>query len=231
MWPISDSQKSKIVPVVTLIIIVVNVAIYAYQLFIGDITEILRQFALIPSEIANDSSAWYTLFSSMFLHASLIHLFSNMWYLWVFGDNVEAKMGSARFLIFYLAAGIFAAGVQLLLVWNSEVAIVGASGAISGVLGYYAVAFPGSRIKSFIVAYPRVGIYHIRAPYLLVVWFAIQFISTILSFSGDDGGVAWGAHVGGFLFGAVIAWLGIMMSGEKRVVGIEKGGRGVKTVA
>ncbi|WKZ31436.1 MAG: rhomboid family intramembrane serine protease [Candidatus Dojkabacteria bacterium] len=213
MWPISDSQKSKIFPVVTVVLILINVLFFVFQYLQSDLELFLQSYALIPTELIANGE-WLTLVTSMFIHGGALHLFSNMWYLWVFGDNVEAKMGSGKYLLFYLVAGLVAALVQLGISWDTNVAIIGASGAISGVLGYYAVAFPQSKIKSFIIAYPRVGIYDISAKYLLAFWFALQFLNSLLSYSNGEGGVAWGAHVGGFLFGAGIAWLGKAMGGQ-----------------
>lgn len=211
MWPISDSKKTDIFPYITLLIVFVNIAVFFLQLLSPDQELIIERYALIPSKLIIDPSYYYTLLTSAFLHGSFIHLFSNVWYLWIFGDNLEAKLGRIRFILFYLSAAVFASSVQAILMWGDFIAVMGASGAISGVLGYYSVAFPQSKIRSFLIAYPRVGIYEIRAKYLLTFWFVLQFISSVIASEYENTQIAWGAHIAGFMFGIGVYYTGRML--------------------
>jgi membrane associated rhomboid family serine protease len=148
------------------------------------------------------------LFTCMFLHGGFLHILGNMWFLWIFGGNVEDRLGSVPYLFFYLVAGIGSGISQTLFSWGSHIPSIGASGAISGVLGAYVVFFPGSRILTLV---PLLIIWFTcRLPAVLFIglWFAVQFLSGISSLGSQSmGGVAWWAHVGGFLFGVVVALL------------------------
>ncbi len=209
MIPIRDENPPQRVPVVTRTLIVLNVAAFLYQIGLGPkVAAFMLGWGVVPERLTDAfqgltpvPSAMLTLFTSMFLHGGWIHLVGNMWYLWIFGDNVEDEMGSLRFLGFYLAAGVVSALMHVMFNPGSPVPAVGASGAIAGVLGAYAYAFPRARVVTLV---PIIFFFQIVAlPALLVLglWFVFQFFSATLFAGGGGGGVAWWAHIGGFLFG------------------------------
>lgn len=226
MFPISDSDLvTRSRPIVNLAIIVMCAAVFVYELIIGtsNRTIFFYQFGLIPAELARGvnfdslvSSAgtfginspipnWGTMFTSMFIHADWMHFGSNMLYLWVFGDNIEDRFGHFRYLLFYLAAGIAAIGLQIVSNTGSEVPTVGASGAIAGVLGAYLLLFPYSRVRTAIIFF-FISFIRIPALYLLGFWFLLQFVSGIgsLGVASQGGGVAYWAHIGGFVLGIIV---------------------------
>ncbi len=218
MLPLRDDNPSNRVPVVTYALIAANVAVYLFESAQGPaLRPLLVTWGVVPYRLvaafAGDGS-WTaqltTVFTSLFLHAGWPHLLGNLWYLWVFGDNVEDRMGHVGFLAFYLAAGACAALVHAAAIADSVVPTVGASGAIAGVLGAYAFAFPRAKVHTLI---PLVLIFRVVAlPALLVLglWFAFQFAAGAL-FSSANGGVAWWAHITGFVFG-----FGVMSSLRRR---------------
>jgi membrane associated rhomboid family serine protease len=150
---------------------------------------------------------WWTVITSMFLHGGFLHLLGNMWYLWLFGDNVEDAMGRARFLVFYLLSGVAAALAQVLMGPGSRIPMVGASGAISGVLGGYILLYPHARILTLIPIFFIAQIVEVPALIMLGLWFLIQLMSGLGSLGFEAGGVAWFAHVGGFLAGMGLVWI------------------------
>jgi len=216
MFPLRDENHSQSAPIVTRILIALNVAAFLYELLLGRaLTPFVLTWAMIPARLtlaAHGEEAvalpWLTLLTSMFLHGGWLHLIGNMWYLWIFGDNVEDRLGHVRFLVFYLAAGIVAALLHYAINPTSEAPTVGASGAIAGVLGAYLVAFPRARIITLVPLFPFFQVMALPAVVVLGLWFVIQFFSGALSFGfGSGGGVAWWAHVGGFAFGIVAMWI------------------------
>jgi len=213
MFPLKDTNPSRSAPVVTLLIIFLCVFVFVFELSLGrdGLDDFLHSYAVIPERYLQhwglDQAA--TVFSSMFLHAGWVHLTSNMWYLHVFGDNVEDRMGHFRFLIFYLVCGAAAAVLQVMFAPDSSLPMVGASGAIAGVLGAYLVLFPEARIITFIPIFLIPYFVEIPALFYLGFWFVMQFFTGIFSLGvsqhvGADGGVAWWAHVGGFVTGIVL---------------------------
>ena len=218
MIPLRDDNPSKTVPFITRGLIVANVLVFVYELSLSDTThEFLREWGVVPgrlfASLTGDTSLpveLLTLLTSMFLHGGWLHLIGNMWYLWIFGDNVEDRMGHARFLLFYLAAGVFSAVVHSALIPGSPMPTVGASGAIAGVLGAYAFAFPRARVLTLVPILFFFQIIAIPALILLGIWFAFQFIAGTMSFGGasgaapGSGGVAWWAHIAGFVFGFLV---------------------------
>ena len=168
--------------------------------------EVYRNFGFIPKEFfVSMGGRWdlvpynaLTVFTSMFLHGGFLHLLGNMLYLWIFGGNVEDSMGRKRFVVFYLLAGVVAAAFQFLYDPMSDVPIVGASGAVSGILGAYLVLFPFAKVKTMLFILIFIKFVELPAILLLTVWFILQ---VIFSYYGD--GVAWYAHIGGFVFGLV----------------------------
>jgi membrane associated rhomboid family serine protease len=213
MIPLHDDNPTTIKPVVTIVFIVGCVLVFLWQLSLGpqavqavfalgmipavlfDIKQLSPELAVVP--------AWLTLLTSMFLHGGWMHLIGNMLYLWIFGNNIEDAMGHGRVIVFYLICGVVAAMVHALLQVSSEIPVIGASGAISGVLGAYLLLFPHARV---LVLIPLGFIlYTVRLPavWVLGFWFVLQLINTLMT-STAQGGVAWGAHFGGFVAGALL---------------------------
>lgn len=172
------------------------------------------QYGLIPAEFLSGTDfpptiplpIWVTLFTSMFLHGGLLHVLGNMLYLWIFGDNVEDAMGHARFFIFYLACGVAAAFAQMAVAPHSPVPQIGASGAIAGVLAAYFMLFPYARVLTLIPIFFFIRLIAIPAVFFLGFWFIFQVISGAGAL-GSEGGVAWFAHIGGFIAGGILVFL------------------------
>jgi membrane associated rhomboid family serine protease len=215
MIPVDESAPSRRTSVVVGVLIAVNVVVFLYELVLSGgasaegeaLHEFIARWGLIPREFLREIAApgathqivWLTPFSSMFVHAGLVHLASNLLYLWVFGGEIEDRLGHGRFLVFYLACGLAAGAIQIASDPGSYVAVIGASGAISGLLGAFAVSYPRRRLQ---LRSPRV---FIPAAPLLVVWIVIQVLSGIHAQSAEEGGAAWWAHVGGFAAGIALA--------------------------
>ncbi|MGB3146327.1 MAG: rhomboid family intramembrane serine protease [Paracoccaceae bacterium] len=203
MFPIRDHHPSLRTPVVTYALIGANILVWLYQLSLGEDGQAMRQFmlnyALFPAAIS--AGEGYTgLFSHMFLHAGFMHLAGNMLFLWIFGDNLEDQMGHGGFLLFYLAAGLAAAVAQIVAAPSSAVPMVGASGAIAGVMGGYLLMFPRARIDILLIFIVFFRVFTLPAYTMLGIWFAFQIFGGLGS-SGADGGVAYWAHGGGFVAG------------------------------
>lgn len=218
MIPLKDTNRTRTFPAVTLLLIAVNAAIFVYQLSLGSgpvLTGFFYQFGLVPRALFSFGH-WQEvglllglapLLTSMFLHAGWMHFLGNMLYLWVFGDNVEDWLGSVRFLLFYLVCGVLAALLQIAVHPGSHIPMLGASGAISGVLAAYLVLFPGARVLTFVPI--LFFFYLVRLPALIFLglWFLLQFFNGALSLASGDlsmGGTAWWAHIGGFVAGLVL---------------------------
>lgn len=198
----------------TISFIAVNILAWFYQLSLGDrIEPFFQTYGLVPVDVthawsggAEPFEAIMPLFSSLFLHAGWMHLIGNMLYLWVFGDNVEDKLGSVRFIFFYLLCGVIASLVHVSMDPTSSIPTVGASGAISGVLGAYLVLFPKARVLTLIPIFIFLQVAELPALIVLGLWFVLQFINGMVSVSSGTagmGGVAWWAHIGGFVAGLV----------------------------
>ena len=213
MIPIGDeNSSSRNTPIVTYALIIVNILVFLLELSSGD--AFILKWAFIPSRFtASPVYDSMTLFSSMFMHAGWLHLGGNMLYLWIFGDNVEDSFGHTSFLIFYFISGIAASFTQLAFSLGSDIPNLGASGAIAGVLGAYILMFPGRRITVLL------GRVVTQMPALIVLgfWFILQFFSSIGSIaeSSETGGVAYMAHVGGFIAGLVLA---LILKATKRQI-------------
>ena len=205
MLPTGDDNSSRrITPLVTYILIVLNVIFFIVELNGGD--PFVMQWAFVPTRfLANPVVESPTLFTSMFMHAGLLHIGGNMLYLWIFGDNVEDRFGHVKFLIFYLICGLAATGLQLVFSLDSSIPNLGASGAIAGVLGAYLLLFPKARVS---VLSGR-GVIPVPALLVIGLWFVLQLFSGIGSLfdTTDTGGVAYMAHIGGFVAGLVLALL------------------------
>jgi membrane associated rhomboid family serine protease len=191
-------------PVVTYALIALNALVFFLELNQGE--SFVRHWAVVPRQlVANPSTEIPTIFTSMFMHAGWMHLLGNMLFLWIFGDNVEERLGRARFLIFYLACGIAATLAQVAVSAESRIPNLGASGAIAGVLAGYLVLFPKGRVRVLV----GVGVASLPALLVIGLWIVLQLISGVGSFtqSKQTGGVAYMAHIGGFVAGLALAFL------------------------
>jgi membrane associated rhomboid family serine protease len=204
MIPLSDVIPSRTTPVVTVTLIVLNALVFLYEQALSEprLHDFVAAYALIPAEFSVPA-----LFSSQFLHAGWMHILSNMLYLWIFGDNVEDRLGHLRFIGFYLGAGAAAASLQTLFNPLSAVPMVGASGAIAAVMGAYFVLYPHSRVLTAVFLIVFFDIIEIPAVFFLGLWFLLQLLSGVGSLGVSNaagGGIAFWAHIGGFVVGALI---------------------------
>jgi membrane associated rhomboid family serine protease len=213
--PIRDSNRSRNIPVANTLIISTNVLLFLVQLMQGPrLDRFIYTYGLVPArysvpEIAAYFTLWQQIvafFSFMFLHGGFWHLLGNMWFLYIFGDNVEDHLGPVRYLAFYLLCGWISGLSQLLTNPHSEIPTIGASGAISGVMGAYLVLFPSARVLTLIPIFFIPYFVEIPAFLFLGLWFLLQFISAAGS-GGQAGGIAWWAHIGGFVFGIILVKL------------------------
>lgn len=213
MIPLRDTERSFSKPYVVMAIIAVNVLIFLYELMLppGALDRFIFSWAIVP-----DRLALHTLVTSMFLHGGWLHILGNMWFLWIFGDNVEDILGHKSFLGFYLACGVIAGVVHLLTNFGSPVPTLGASGAIAGVMGAYMAKFPHSRILTLIPIIIFFTTIEIPAPFLLAYWLLLQVVSGTFSVgqSAMSGGTAWFAHIGGFAAGYLL--IRVMKTRERR---------------
>lgn len=211
MIPIRDSIPTRRVPIVNYLLIAANIVVFVLMWLAGSGQEkLVYQFALIPASFTGGLSLGdiSDVFTGMFMHAGLAHLAGNMLYLWIFGDNVEDSMGPILYLAFYLVGGAIASLTHILTNPTSQVPTVGASGAIAAVLGAYLVLFPRSRVATLIPLGIFLRVTMVPAVLVLGFWFVLQLFSGVLSLGGPDvGGVAFWAHVGGFVAGVVMALL------------------------
>jgi membrane associated rhomboid family serine protease len=204
MFPLRDTQPSYSRPYVTIVLIAINIMVFLFEVTLDPWTRnaFVAAYGLVP-----DHFSWFNVLTSMFLHGGWMHVLGNMWFLWIFGDNIEDVLGHGKYLAFYLACGTVAALTQTMLTTDPRVPMVGASGAIAGVMGAYMVKYPHSRILSLVTIIFFFTTIEVPAWLMLVYWFAVQFFSgfgTIASHSSDSG-VAFFAHVGGFIAGAILA--------------------------
>ena len=204
MIPLRDVIPSRTTPFVTMTLIGLNAAAFLYQLSLGDaVASFVFAYGLVPADFS-----WLAVLTSMFLHGGLLHFGGNMLYLWIFVDNVEDRMGHGRFVLFYLLCGTAAALAQAMFDPDSAVPMVGASGAIAGVMGAYFVLYPHSRIVT-LLPFIVIQVIEVPAIFFLGIWFLMQFASGITSVAtatggaGGGGGVAFWAHVAGFVAGLV----------------------------
>ncbi len=213
MIPLRDINPTRTVPLVNVAIIVVNVAAFLYEVSLGQHLELLfSEYAVIPRHVVASLSnfqvdALASLFTSMFLHGGWLHLGGNMLYLWIFGDNVEEKMGHGRYFIFYLLCGLTATAVHIVVDPASTMPTVGASGAISGVLAAYLFMFPKAKVVTLIPIFVFLQVAELPALVVLGMWFVLQFFNGLISLGFETagmGGVAWWAHIGGFAAGAIL---------------------------
>jgi membrane associated rhomboid family serine protease len=210
MIPLYDTARSRRVPIVTWLLIALNVLVFIYEVNLRAtaLEQLVRTWGLVPAQLmSGPQTEWTTIFTSMFLHGGWFHLLSNVWVLFIFGDNVEDRMGGGRYLVFYLLSGVAAGLLQSFLMPGSREPMIGASGAIAGVLGAYLILFPRARVASLVPIFFIFTIIQIPATIFLLFWFVSQLFSGWLALGGTAGsGVAWWAHVGGFIFGILAAY-------------------------
>lgn len=212
MFPIRDHNPSGRIPYVTIALIVVNIAVFAsYGAFAQSSAEVLRLYAdwgMIPARITS-GDGYETLVTSMFLHGGWMHLIGNMLFLWVFGDNIEDAFGHVRFVAVYLLCGLAAAAAQILGDPRSTVPMIGASGAIAGVMGSYLLLFPRAKVDLAVIFIVFLRVFVVPAWLVLGLWFGFQLIDSLAA-DPAQGGIAYSVHVGGFLAGLVLTlplWL------------------------
>ena len=205
LFPYKDDNPRILVPYVTYAIISINVLIFVFQLNMGMVSsaaerEFIYRFGFIPANFSI-----ITVFTSMFLHGGISHIMGNMWFLWVFGDNVEGVLGHVKFAVFYITCGLAATMSQLFVDPSSTIPMVGASGAIAGVLGMYMIRFPHARVHVFAFIIIFFTTFRIPAMFVLGFWFFNQLTNGLGSLGFDTtGGVAWFAHIGGFISGVML---------------------------
>ena len=227
MIPLADDNPTHSKPIITIGLIVICCIVFLWQLGLGQsnraailalgvIPASLLQGALLP-EALRWISPELTLITSMFLHGGWMHLIGNMAYLWIFGNNIEDYLGHIKFLIFYLFCGVCATLIHVFSDANSTIPVIGASGAISGILGAYLILYPRAKVR-LLVWFGIVTILRVRASIVLIFWFVYQFLSVLKS-TGEGGGVAWWAHIGGFIAGILL----IFLLKNKKIVQREKG--------
>ncbi|MFQ5511718.1 MAG: rhomboid family intramembrane serine protease [Candidatus Krumholzibacteriia bacterium] len=221
-FPLKDINPTERFPIVTIALIAVNAVVFMYEVALGPhVNAFIASWGVIPFEITHGVDLvgpagggsilhsegprviFATLFSSMFIHGGFLHVFGNMLYLWIFGNNIEDLLGPAKFLLFYIACGLVAGLAHVLTQPNSAVPTVGASGAVAGVLGAYLIAYPRARVLTLVFVFIFIRLMVLPAGFLLVFWFVIQIFSGVGSL-GAGSGVAWFAHIGGFVGGIVL---------------------------
>jgi len=236
MFPLKDNIPAKNFPTVNIGLIVINVVFFIYQVSYGHrVDQLIMAFGFIPARFLEQQAEnflnparFLPVFSSMFLHGNLLHLISNMWMLWIFGDNVEDCMGHGRYLLFFLLCGIASVAVQAVFSPGSMVPMIGASGAISGVLGAYFLTYPQARVLTLVPIIIFIYLIELPAYFFLGFWFIMQFIQgsvhSLDSAAAGTGGIAWWAHVGGFVAGVLLLgvfrhkdWQRPVFRSEKRI--------------
>ncbi|NMG07336.1 rhomboid family intramembrane serine protease [Brasilonema sp. UFV-L1] len=213
MFPLYDENPTRITPFITYGLIGMNVLVFLHEVSLSNaqIQQFFQLYAVVPRELTNNfAGEWTTLFTSQFLHGGWWHLISNMVFLWVFGNNIEDRLGHFKYLIFYLSCGALAALCQWVIGVNSTIPSLGASGAIAGILGAYIIRFPDTKVMSLI--FLGIFITTIRVPALILI--GLFFVQNVISglanlqaaanMSVETGGVAYWAHIGGFVFGVIL---------------------------
>jgi membrane associated rhomboid family serine protease len=211
VFPIGDENAGTVIkPYVNWAIIGICIVVFVYEFILptAQLNALLFTYGVIPADIVQMQNL-YTLFTSMFLHGGFMHLVGNMLFLYVFGDNIEDAMGHISYLLFYLLTGLAAAGLQIAFDTSSTIPVIGASGAISGVMGAYLVLFPHGRIRAIVVFGVIGQVILVPAWIMIGLWFLLQLFSGFMSLGvgGNAGGIAFWAHVGGFIAGAILVFL------------------------
>jgi membrane associated rhomboid family serine protease len=212
MLPLHDTRPTRTFPFINYAIILINISIFVYQFLFTDPDAFIQSYGFISEKIMNlDPGVVFRIFSSMWLHGGLLHILSNMWFLHIFGDNVEDRVGHLKYLLFYIASGVVAVMAQYVFNPTSTVPLIGASGAIAGVTGAYFVIFKHSEIVALVPTF--FGVWQrVKLPawFFLGYWFVLQIFSgvgSIVSMDVNQGGIAFFAHIGGFVFGYLISLL------------------------
>ena len=224
MIPLADDNPIRSIPWVTYLLIGVNVLVFLYQFLLGDAADVfIRSCGFLPAELVTGTDigvptcvqpTYLTIFTAMFMHAGLLHIGSNMLYLWIFGNNVEDAIGSIKYLFFYLLCGVAATLIQTFFIVSfspeqASIPNVGASGAVAGVLGGYLLLFPGARVRTLVVLGFFWTMTWIPAMIVLGLWFALQFFRGLTELGATEatGGIAFWAHIGGFVVGLILVRL------------------------
>jgi membrane associated rhomboid family serine protease len=204
-FPFHDENPTRHFPLLTIALIGANIFVFFWEFsYPGHIASLFTNYGLVPSHFVEAPIQTYpNVFSAMFLHAGFMHLAGNMLFLWIFGNNIEDVLGKIRFITFYLICGMIAAMCHVFMDTGSEIPMVGASGAISGVLGAYLMLFPKAKVKTLVFLGILITIVRIPAAFLLIFWLGIQIYSN-LAMGSEGGGVAWMAHIGGFIGGMIL---------------------------
>ena len=233
MFPINDNNPTRITPFVTYALIAINILVFINELSLTQpqLEQFFHLYAVVPRELTANLNGIpvnqpvpepLTLITSQFLHGGFAHLFGNMLFLWIFGNNIEDQLGHVKYLIFYLACGILAALSQWFFSTQSGIPALGASGAIAGVLGAYILRFPRARVRTLLFLGPFITFPDIPAIFFLGIWFLQQALYGVASLNVEstigmeNGGVAYWAHIGGFVFGAVLGPLLGLFSSDSR---------------
>lgn len=226
MFPLKDSIPSERFPYVNYIIIILNIIVFIYEMSLGkELSRFFLEYGFIPKklfmpgDIVTAREKIIPLFTSMFMHGSFFHLLSNMYFLFIFGDNVEDRFGHFRYILYYLFFGLMAMFTQTLFFPEATIPTIGASGAVAGVMGAYFIMFPHAYIKTLLIIIIYITIVDIPAVIFLGLWFFIQFINgTLQSMVGLQGGVAWWAHIGGFVVGILFGSYYIRKGGRRSLI-------------
>ena len=214
MFPIRDRLPTRRFPVMTITFIAINIIVFAWQMLVlgtrGEegLQQAVYAFGVVPARVAADPGplTWLTFVTSMFMHGGFMHILGNMLYLWIFGNNVEDVLGRFWFIVFYFLTGFAASAAQVISSWGSNVPGIGASGAIAGVLAAYLIFFPAARVDTLIFLGLFSRIASLPAVLVLGLWFVLQLFNGVLAFGvAQSGGVAWFAHIGGFVAGLILA--------------------------
>lgn len=231
MVPLHDDNPTEITPYITYILIIINILLFFYELSLpsAELNAFLSTYGVVPRELTLSLQSgnlnamlgqFVTLITCQFLHGGFLHLGGNMLFLWIFGNNIEDKLGHIKYIIFYLSCGIFAALAQYIFSINSTVPTIGASGAIAGIMGAYIIRFPRAKILTLIPLGFFITTFRIPAVFFLGFWFAQQALYGVASLDAttrvDMGGIAYWAHAGGFAFGAILSWLMGLFNTENR---------------
>ncbi len=213
MLPLRDINPTEKFPFVTLSIVILCTLVFLKEISLppDQLNQMIATFGFVPRNFFFSdlpvTERFVPVLSSMFLHGGFMHLFGNMLYLWIFGNNVEDRLGHMNFLIFYILSGIAAAFTQGIFDINSEIPMIGASGAIAGVLAAYFILFPGARIRTLVFFFPWITVTEIPAFILIGIWFILQFFNSLASITATGPGVAYLAHVGGFVAGFILIFI------------------------
>lgn len=236
LLPVKDYNPTRSTSFITILLIIINVGVFLYQSVLSEkpFEFHIAESAMVPYEVTHfqnvnlplgvdrwgrtvgvkrDISPFFSILTSIFMHGSLMHLIGNMLFLWIFGNNIEDHLGKVRFIFFYLIAGIGASLIHVLFNFDSLVPVIGASGAVSGVMGAYLILYPHARIRTLVFILILITFVDIPAFIFLIIWFVFQFF-----YAGSGSGIAWMAHVGGFIIGIIL--IKLMRNKRKPVIEI-----------